>query len=63
VKLLGECGALLGNHEYKHSYPHCWRCHNPVIFRATEQWFIKMDQAARGKQKTLRQERSKKFTE
>jgi len=56
VKLLGECGALLGNHEYKHSYPHCWRCHNPVIFRATEQWFIKMDQAAHGKQKTLRQE-------
>src|SRR5256884_2095056 len=56
VKLLGDRGALLGNHEYKHSYPHCWRCHNPVIFRATEQWFIKMDQAAHGKQKTLRQE-------
>jgi len=29
VKLLAERGALLGNHEYKHSYPHCWRCHNP----------------------------------
>src|SRR3989454_1825376 len=56
VKLLGDRGALLGDHEYKHSYPHCWRCHNPVIFRATEQWFIKMDQAAHGKQKTLRQE-------
>src|SRR5437879_2150645 len=56
VKLLGDRGALLGHHEYKHSYPHCWRCHNPVIFRATEQWFIKMDQAAHGKQKTLRQE-------
>jgi len=56
VKLLADRGALLANHEYKHSYPHCWRCHNPVIFRATEQWFIKMDQAARGKQKTLRQE-------
>src|ERR1700685_2594396 len=27
----------------EHSYPHCWRCHNPVIFRATEQWFIGMD--------------------
>src|SRR5205085_9090212 len=26
-----------------HSYPHCWRCKNPVIFRATEQWFISMD--------------------
>jgi isoleucyl-tRNA synthetase len=56
VKLLRDRGALLGHHEYKHSYPHCWRCHNPVIFRATEQWFIKMDQAAHGKQKTLRQE-------
>ena len=56
VKLLADRGALLANHEYKHSYPHCWRCHNPVIFRATEQWFIKMDQAARGQQKTLRQE-------
>jgi len=56
VKLLGEHGALLGHHPYKHTYPHCWRCHNPVIFRATEQWFIKMDQAAHGAQKTLRQE-------
>jgi isoleucyl-tRNA synthetase len=56
VKLLADHGALLGHHPYKHSYPHCWRCHNPVIFRATEQWFIKMDQAAHGAKKTLRQE-------
>jgi len=56
VKLLGDHGALLGHHPYKHSYPHCWRCHNPVIFRATEQWFIKMDQAAHGAKKTLREE-------
>jgi isoleucyl-tRNA synthetase len=56
VKLLDERGALLGNHNYTHSYPHCWRCHNPVIFRATEQWFIKMDQAEHGKEKTLRAE-------
>jgi isoleucyl-tRNA synthetase len=56
VKLLGDHGALLGHHLYKHSYPHCWRCHNPVIFRATEQWFIKMDQAAHGAKQTLRQE-------
>jgi len=56
VKLLGERGALLGHHPYKHSYPHCWRCHNPVIFRATEQWFIKMDAAARGATKSLRTE-------
>jgi isoleucyl-tRNA synthetase len=56
VKLLHDRGALLGSHSYTHSYPHCWRCHNPVIFRATEQWFIKMDQSAHGKQKTLRAE-------
>jgi isoleucyl-tRNA synthetase len=56
VKLLAERGALLANHEYKHSYPHCWRCHNPVIFRATEQWFIKIDAAAHGRKETLRQE-------
>jgi isoleucyl-tRNA synthetase len=56
VKLLGDRGALLGHHAYKHSYPHCWRCHNPVIFRATEQWFIRMDQAAHGAKQTLRQE-------
>jgi isoleucyl-tRNA synthetase len=56
VKLLGERGALLGHRDFKHSYPHCWRCHNPVIFRATEQWFIKMDQAAHGGGKTLRAE-------
>jgi len=56
VKLLQNRGALLGSHAYTHSYPHCWRCHNPVIFRATEQWFIKMDQSAHSKQKTLRAE-------
>jgi len=56
VKLLADRGALLANHEYKHSYPHCWRCHNPVIFRATEQWFIKIDAAAHGRKETLRQE-------
>jgi len=56
VKLLGDRGALLAHHAYKHSYPHCWRCHNPVIFRATEQWFVRMDQVAHGAQKSLRQE-------
>src|SRR5947199_1931881 len=56
VKLLADRSALLAKHPYKHSYPHCWRCHNPVIFRATEQWFIKMDQTGKGRQKTLRQE-------
>ena len=56
VKLLANRGALLANHPYKHTYPHCWRCHNPVIFRATEQWFIKMDQPKKGATQTFRQE-------
>jgi isoleucyl-tRNA synthetase len=56
VKLLADRGALLGNHPYKHSYPHCWRCHNPVIFRATEQWFIRMDAVPTDSPKSLRRE-------
>jgi isoleucyl-tRNA synthetase len=40
---LREIGALLAESQITHSYPHCWRCHNPVIFRATPQWFISMD--------------------
>jgi isoleucyl-tRNA synthetase len=40
---LNEVGCLLKEEEMEHSYPHCWRCKNPVIFRATEQWFISMD--------------------
>ncbi len=43
VDLLKSRGALLGFERIEHSYPHCWRCHNPIIFRATEQWFIEMD--------------------
>ncbi len=41
---LRESGALWDAAEITHSYPHCWRCHHPVIFRATAQWFIAMDQ-------------------
>ncbi|HLI95785.1 MAG TPA: isoleucine--tRNA ligase [Candidatus Baltobacteraceae bacterium] len=44
VEDLRASGALWNAYEYTHSYPHCWRCHNPVIFRATSQWFIAMDQ-------------------
>jgi isoleucyl-tRNA synthetase len=47
VTLLRDRGALLGEQKLSHSYPHCWRCHNPVIFRATEQWFIDLDGAGR----------------
>ena len=43
IELLKERGALLAVSNMEHSYPHCWRCHKPVITRATEQWFIKMD--------------------
>ena len=43
IELLKSRGALLHQDKVEHSYPHCWRCHNPVIFRATEQWFISME--------------------
>ena len=43
VELLKSRGVLLGYEKIEHSYPHCWRCHNPIIFRATEQWFISME--------------------
>ena len=43
IELLKKRGALLSVDEIKHSYPHCWRCHKPVIFRATEQWFIGLE--------------------
>ena len=43
IALLKSRGALFAESKLQHSYPHCWRCHNPVIFRATEQWFIQLD--------------------
>ena len=45
VEVLRESGALLHHEAYQHSYPHCWRHKTPVIFRATPQWFISMEQA------------------
>ncbi len=42
-KKLGEEGALLGQIDIQHTYPHCWRCKQPIIFRSTEQWFISME--------------------
>ncbi len=41
-------GMLLAKKDISHSYPHCWRCKNPVIFRTTEQWFLKLSEALRG---------------
>lgn len=38
-----EAGSLLHHVTVEHSYPYCWRCHNPIIFRATEQWFASVD--------------------
>ncbi|MEO5345252.1 MAG: isoleucine--tRNA ligase [Magnetococcus sp. YQC-9] len=43
VALLHEQGRLLAQGKISHSYPHCWRCHKPVIIRATPQWFISME--------------------
>ncbi|MGA3104971.1 MAG: isoleucine--tRNA ligase [Terriglobales bacterium] len=57
IDLVKTRGALLHTEKTQHSYPHCWRCHNPVIFRATEQWFISMETpmpGGAGKDDTLR---------
>ena len=56
IELLAERGALLNSKtdEVKHSYPHCWRCRNPVILSATYQWFIPLDKPLTG-EKTFRQ--------
>ncbi|MCA1632745.1 MAG: isoleucine--tRNA ligase [Acidobacteria bacterium] len=45
VEFMRERGVLVHSEEYAHRYPHCWRCKNPVIFRATPQWFISLDTA------------------
>lgn len=45
ISALSEVGALLAESTIQHSYPHCWRCHGPVIFRATVQWFMSVDHA------------------
>ena len=58
VAMLEENGALLAVSDLEHSYPHCWRCHKPVIYRATEQWFIGMEtpvKRADGSETTFRQ--------
>ena len=58
MAMLEERGALLGGAQLEHSYPHCWRCHHPVIFRATEQWFISLETPVKrgdGSETTYRQ--------
>ena len=43
IEMLEKEGALLSQNDITHSYPHCWRCKNPVIYRATPQWFVKVN--------------------
>ncbi len=43
TEALRQSGALVAEAKIQHSYPHCWRCQNPVIFRATSQWFLRID--------------------
>src|SRR5215208_4918183 len=43
IEALDDSGHLWHHHSFTHQYPHCWRCHNPVIFLATWQWFVRMD--------------------
>jgi isoleucyl-tRNA synthetase len=59
-KALEEHGRLWHRETFSHQYPHCWRCHNPVIFLATSQWFVRMDgepviTGVDGQKRTLRQ--------
>lgn len=53
LELMGE--SVLKVSKFMHSYPHCWRSHTPLIFRATKQWFIAVDAKPEGSDKTLRQ--------
>ena len=58
VAMLEERGALMAGSQFEHSYPHCWRCHHPIVFRATEQWFISLEtpmKRADGSDTTYRQ--------
>ena len=53
IELMGE--AVLKVSKFMHSYPHCWRSHTPLIYRATKQWFISVDEKPVGEDKTLRE--------
>lgn len=56
IRIFELLGANLLKHtKIKHSYPHCWRSHQPIIFRATAQWFVMMDTPFSSKGKTLRE--------
>ncbi len=53
IELMGD--AVLKVDKFMHSYPHCWRSHTPLIYRATKQWFISVDDKPEGESKTLRE--------
>lgn len=53
IEMMGD--SVLKVSKFKHSYPHCWRSHTPLIFRATKQWFISVDGTPNGESKTLRE--------
>lgn len=54
LEILKEKKLLVYHEKIRHSYPHCWRCKNPVIFRATHQWFLNVDYRPENEQKHLR---------
>lgn len=58
IEKLISVGALLAQKDIQHSYPHCWRCKNPVIFLATPQWFVKVDKF---RQETLKEIKNVKW--
>ncbi|MFA6216319.1 MAG: isoleucine--tRNA ligase [Candidatus Omnitrophota bacterium] len=55
IEKLAGLGLLLAEGKIQHSYPHCWRCKTPVIFRATKQWFLLIDHKETGYEQTLRE--------
>ena len=63
VDFMRERGVLLFSQNYEHRYPHCWRCKNPVIFRATAQWFISFDRVSPDWGLSLRQGAEKEINE
>jgi isoleucyl-tRNA synthetase len=52
VSFLKKKGSLIAETKVEHEYAHCWRCHNPIIFRATEQWFMKIEDLTKEMRKT-----------
>ena len=56
IEALREAGALMSLSDFEHSYPHCWRCHNPLLFRATVQWFMNIDHVTNDEKRKTKNE-------